>query len=106
MAVAWSGQARGIVVEPADHVDIVAKRRQRSEAWRQAKAGTGLGRNPVTLWNSVAVEPQHETVFDRRFRHFTGSCTLCRIGGAGGVEHRYQRRQTNPGATRQRETLE
>ena len=100
MAVARPGHSRGAVVEPADHMNVVAKRRQRRQARSQAVIGAGLGRNPVALRDTVPVEPEHETVLNWRFSNFTRGGAFRRIGCAGGIEHRDQWRQTDPGATR------
>ena len=92
--VAGTGQAGRRVVDPGDHVHIVAEGGQRSQAWAEGVAGTGLLGNPKTLHDAVAVEPEDEPCFGglggRRIYGLRG------IGGAAAVEHGFERRQADP----------
>src|SRR5215467_10994885 len=57
MVVPGTGLPRGRVVEPAEDVDVIPKRSQRRQAWRQRIIRASLFRNPVAFWDAVAVEP-------------------------------------------------
>ena len=65
VAVAGAGGIGRLVVQAAENVDIVAERRQRTEARREVKVGTGLAGNPIPLGDAVAVEPEDEAALDR-----------------------------------------
>src|SRR5690348_4961614 len=54
------------VVEPADDVHAIAKPGERRETGRHIVVRAFVAGNPVTLRNSVTVEPEYEALVDRR----------------------------------------
>src|SRR5688572_22466697 len=95
MAVAGTWRSGSGIVESADHVYVVAVWEKRREAWRNRVILARLGRDPITLRNAVAVEPEEESALDGLLDHLAGgSCSGC-IRCAPRVEHRDQRRQSD-----------
>src|SRR5688572_23573662 len=90
MAVALAVEARGDVVDAAEHVHVIAHAAERREARRQLEVFARLTRNPVALGNAVAVPPHEESFVDASDLSRFG-----RVGRAVHVEHGGKRRKTN-----------
>src|SRR5205814_1859492 len=78
MAVTRAGNARGWIVQTADDVDVLPEGRERRKAGREHIIGAGFRGNPISLRDSVTVEPQDEAGGNRGFR---GLCAYA----SGGV---------------------
>jgi hypothetical protein len=72
---------------------MVAHRLERRQARCQLVVGAGFGRNPISLGNAVSVEPDEESRFDRRNGRVLCGCG---VGCAVRVEHRRERRESDP----------
>src|SRR5262249_19846853 len=102
MSVARPRDGRRLVVEPAQHMNVVAERREGAETRREMKVRAGLRRDPIPLRNTVPVEPEHESAFDGRTGALRGG-----ISRSGRIEHAYQRWKSHlDGATRQGHPLQ
>src|SRR5215468_8410151 len=81
MSVSRTARGGSLVIQTAQHVDIVAEWCQWIEGRRKPEIPPGLRGNPVALGYAVAVEPENKTAFDWFGRALGG------IGRARRVEH-------------------
>src|SRR5262249_19470441 len=74
MSVARAGCCGGGVVQSTDDMTVAPERGQRRKAGRHSIVRPGFGGNPISLRNTVAVEPQEEAGFDSPFALASGAC--------------------------------
>src|SRR4051794_11797052 len=107
VTIAGSGDGGRRIIESRQNVNVVAELRKRREARRHIEVSTGAARNPISLWNTIAVKPENESALDRFVGHFgRGIRTRC-VCGPLRVEHAHQRRESHlNGRSRQRDALQ
>ena len=91
VSVARSGKTGGGVIDPAEHMDVVAEAGQRLQGRRDLVMVAVLAGNPILLDDAVAVEPQDEPGLDRFGSHIAGR----RVGRSVPIEQRLEGGQSH-----------
>src|SRR5581483_10774916 len=94
MTITGAGERGDRVIDACNYVDIVTEAGERGETGRHDVVASHAFGNPVTLRNTVAVEPEDKTGLDRGAGGFSSS-GFRSVSRTARVEHRDQRRQAD-----------
>src|SRR5690242_7845393 len=94
MSIPLAIESGSNVVDPANDMNVLSHRQQRSQARRHLVIRARRLGNPVPFRNAVSVEPDQEARFDRISG--AGFLTWGSVRRAVEVKHRGERRQSHP----------